>query len=68
MTPSHKSDIETALDLMDAVIRERGGHTKQSRAAYLRAIAVYRDIPSGHRRVRSDFETRRDTRQMELAS
>lgn len=65
MTPSTRSDIETALDLMAMELAQYGPMPERVRAAYVRAVRLVREIP-GHRRIRSDASVNKVEPQMEV--
>lgn len=67
LSASQRADIETALDTMAAELKAHGLLRHPVSGHYLRAIRIVREIPPGHRRVRSDLETQRDGRQRRLA-
>jgi len=66
LTDRQRSDIETALDEMAMELMACGRFRKTMRRQYVKAIRSFRDIPSGHRRVRSDFVGGRQRKQQEL--
>lgn len=49
------ADIEKALDSMAVKLKEHDLLKHPEAGAYLRAIRLVRDLPPGHRRMRSDF-------------
>lgn len=65
MTPSTRSDIETALDLMAVALTDAGLLSEPIRATYVKAVRLVRDIP-GHRRIRSDAGVNKVEPQMEI--
>lgn len=65
VTPSTRSDIETALDMMAIALADAGLLSPRIRAAYVRAIRCVRSV-DGHRRIRSDAGVNKVEPQMEI--
>ncbi len=64
LNDAQRATVENALDKMQQFVP---AHERDTVSAYTKAIAIIREKPAGMRRIRSDFNTKRPTPQMEIA-
>lgn len=58
--------IERALDVLALLLADGRPPTIAETRLYQRAVTIVRELPSGERRLRSDFQTKRQTPQADL--
>lgn len=70
MTEIERQRLETALDRLYDIASEHCDEQELVEVTkhYGLAVAIVRERPEGHRRVRSDFQTNRPGPQMEIAA